>query len=191
MKFSSLIIFLLITLVFSCTANRYTLNKDGSGESQVLNKAIKTYYRSGEIPTKKPLIVLDGIPYRYEVELKDSDLPIKASEIKKLEVLKTSTGVAIYGDYAKGGVLLITSNDGRNNLQVEETPRGMSIENTIVKKDPPNIYVLVDGEEMPWDKVVKLDPNTIETLTVIKDKAEVIKYTDKIVDGVILIEMKK
>jgi hypothetical protein len=58
---------------------------------------------------KKPIIVLDGKPYRYDFELKDSTLNISKSEIKKIQILKRDVGIRIYGDFATDGVVLITT----------------------------------------------------------------------------------
>ena len=37
----------------------------------------------------------------------------------------------------------------------------------------------------------KIDPNDIKTVTIIKGKKEIIKYTTEKYDGVVIIEMKK
>jgi hypothetical protein len=53
-----------------------------------------------------------------------------------------------------------------------------------------NILYYVDGKETPAEKVNAMDPNTIESMNVIKDKEMIKKYTDKKVEGVILITLK-
>ena len=53
------------------------------------------------------------------------------------------------------------------------------------------ILYIVDGKILSESKLKKLDTNKIDSLTVIKDKKEVSKYTKKKYDGEIVIVMKK
>ena len=54
-----------------------------------------------------------------------------------------------------------------------------------------NIFYIIDGKEVSANFIKTITPNNIESLTVIKDKKKVAKYTAKKVDGVIIIKMKK
>ncbi len=100
-----LVLFFLLS-GFSPT-ERYLLQKNGSDE-ELLVRVIKELAEKGDI-SEKPLVVLDGVPYRYDIELKDSRLPIKSEEIDKIQVIDREMGVQVYGDSAHGGVLLITT----------------------------------------------------------------------------------
>lgn len=63
--------------------------------------------------------------------------------------------------------------------------------NAIKKVSNSKILYLVDGKEVSGKAIEKMDTNAIKTITVIKGKENVIKYTKKEYDGVIIIEMKK
>lgn len=54
----------------------------------------------------------------------------------------------------------------------------------------PDVMYLVDGKEATSAEVQSLDPNTIESVNVIKDKEMIKKYTNKKVEGVILVTLK-
>jgi hypothetical protein len=54
-----------------------------------------------------------------------------------------------------------------------------------------NVLYLVDNVETSANRIKEISANNIKSITVIKDKKEVIKYTDKDYEGVILITMKK
>ena len=51
--------------------------------------------------------------------------------------------------------------------------------------------VYVDGKELPFENINKVDPKTIESMHVLKDKSAIEKYGEKAKDGVILITTKK
>lgn len=54
-----------------------------------------------------------------------------------------------------------------------------------------NILYLVDGKEFPAKDINSLSVNKIHSVTVIKGKEDIKKYTDKKYDGVIIIVLKK
>ena len=54
-----------------------------------------------------------------------------------------------------------------------------------------NILYLIDGKEVSANDIKKLEPNNIDSITVLKDQKEVAKHTDKKYDGIIMIKLKK
>ena len=54
-----------------------------------------------------------------------------------------------------------------------------------------NILYIVDGKEVSSDYIKTMNPNDIDSLTVIKGDKHVAEYTDKKYDGVIIIKLKK
>lgn len=108
--------FLFLVLMLSgCASGRYILTDSGK-HKRILVKTINEMYHSGQI-SKKPILVIDGIPYRFEKELKESKLSFSKDEIEKIQLLKKEVGIRIYGEYAQCGVLLITtkSPSSKNN----------------------------------------------------------------------------
>lgn len=68
----------------------------------------------------KPLAVINGVPFYGEIS------SINPNEIKNITVLKDANATAIYGNQAKNGVLLITTE--QESFMVEETDEGMDEE---------------------------------------------------------------
>ena len=63
--------------------------------------------------------------------------------------------------------------------------------NTKDKLSEKNILYVVDGKEVNASFIKRINPSHIEKMTVLKDKKEIAKHTDKEYDGVIIIELKR
>ncbi len=114
---------------------------------------------------KQPLYIVDGKPFS------ESDVKQIASEnIESINVLKDSVSLAIYGYKAKNGVVLIALEPS--------------------KPENKSLYVL-DEKIVSKEEVDKIDPNTIESVNVLKDKPATDKYGDKGKNGVVEISLKK
>lgn len=75
-----------------------------------------------------------------------------------------------------------------------ETAMEDMIEQKAAQKDSvklKDILVVVDGKEMPYSSLAGLDPSTISSVDVYKDKAHTAKYGAKAVNGVIVVTTKK
>jgi hypothetical protein len=59
------------------------------------------------------------------------------------------------------------------------------------KKAQREVVVILDGREISKSEMDKLDPNTIESITILKGKGQVQLFTSKKVDSVVMIRMKK
>ena len=57
------------------------------------------------------------------------------------------------------------------------------------KEAKPLVYV--DGKEIPFEDINKVDPKSIDHMNIVKDKVAIEKYGEKAKDGVILITTKK
>jgi len=176
---------LILSLFFlgSCSSGRYLLVGNKEDESFLVNKMKEE--RSKDLISKKPIIVLDGVPYRYDYELKDSTLNISKSEIKQIEILEREVGIKIYGDFANDGVVVITTNRLQNQPENKvERKAKKSLEESKV------LYLL--GDKIITKKDLDtLDPDDIESIEVIKNKEMIKKYTSGDYDGVIIISLKK
>lgn len=169
------LLLILAFLINSCSSNRYLLTDKGN-EKNYLSKTIKEKSKSGEISTK-PLIVVDGVPYRHNMELKNKKLDLSKDEISTINVLKHDAGIAIYGHYADGGVLIITTKS-----------YAAAHSESIDKK---NILFLLGDKSISNSEVEKISPDDIESIDVIKDKEKIKKFTQENYDGVIIIHLKK
>ena len=54
-----------------------------------------------------------------------------------------------------------------------------------------DLLVVVDGKELPYSKLENLDPSSIASISVVKDKARIAKYGAKGANGVIVVTTKK
>ena len=54
-----------------------------------------------------------------------------------------------------------------------------------------NILYIIDGKEVSANEIKNLDTDKIDSITVLKDKKEITKYTDKKYNGIVMIKLKK
>ncbi|MBN2814343.1 MAG: hypothetical protein JXQ80_09715 [Bacteroidales bacterium] len=167
-------LFLAILIFGSCTANRYLLTDKGADRKFLIN-IIKESSKYGEIQ-KKPVIVVNGTPYRYDNELKNNGLQVSKKEIKNVEVLKKEVGIGIYGESAKDGVLLLTT-------------RSTNIKDSAVS-DTTRLLILLGDQEITESEMEKINPLDVESIEVIKDRHKMDQYTREDYDGVIIIRLK-
>ena len=113
-----------------------------------------------------PLIFIDG--KESAVSLKDID----PDRIESVSVLKNESATSVYGEKGKNGVILITTK--RINKLLERT-------------DP---LLIIDGKESSVS-INELDPNRIESFSVLKNESATSVYGEKGKNGVILITTKK
>lgn len=103
-------------------------------------------------------------------------LNIDPKNIATINVVKKDTDklVEIYGEQANNGVIFIETK--------EKEPQ---------KMDEDNILYLINGEKSNKAAILKLSPDEIESINVIKDKSEFAKYTTDNYEGIISIKLKK
>ena len=54
-----------------------------------------------------------------------------------------------------------------------------------------DMLIVIDGKETPYSSLANIDPNTISSITIVKDKAQTAKYGAKGANGVIVVTTKK
>lgn len=102
MKKASLII-LVIVIIYSCKSGNYMLSDTGEGKTFLVEQIDELVKKN--LITKHPLIVIDGIEYRYDKELKKGKLPISKDDIASIDLVKPDKAKKIYS----GGIILITT----------------------------------------------------------------------------------
>lgn len=85
----------------------------------------KTIGASVSSAADQPLIVVDGIPYTGSIN------DINPEDIKNLEVLKDASATAIYGSRGSSGVILISTNRGRQGKPITALNAFVGVENVI------------------------------------------------------------
>lgn len=104
-KIISILLFLLSLSIYS--QNRYELLDEGK-DKLFLSDSISKMAEKGMI-TDKPIVVVDGKPYRYQ-DLENEKLSLLKIEIDKIVAIDKQKGINIYGNYGEAGVLIITTN---------------------------------------------------------------------------------
>ena len=173
MKHISLIVCLLL-LVASCSTSRYLLTDKGN-DRYFLQRDIDDSAKTGII-SKTPMLVIDGHPFRYDVELKKQKLNLSRNSITQICILKKQLAVSIYGEPGRKGVVLISTT---------------ALKQVRAENSNDNILVLLDGNKISYEDMKKINPMDIEAIEVVKTKSEIKKYTIDAYDGVIVIKLKK
>jgi TonB family protein len=154
------------------------------------------FENSGE-PGKQPLIVKDGVVLDGMI---GNNIPPES--IESIDVLKGESATKMFGDKGKNGVILITSKKESstpstgttevkiigygNNQNENRGTTGFQIRGTNAKP-----LVVVDGVISENQDLSKIDPETIESINVIKNEDATKKYGEKAKDGVVEITLKK
>ena len=83
-------------------------------------------------------------------------------------------------------------------LQGKDEPQALQLTNdapikslVVVGYNTSDILYIVDGKEISYDQFKAIDPKTIESMEVLKDKTAIEKYGDKAKNGVIIVKLKK
>ncbi|RZK51440.1 MAG: hypothetical protein EOO87_17650 [Pedobacter sp.] len=144
---------------------------------------------------KAPLIILDG----KHIDKNTLD-GINPNTIESMTVLKDASSTALYGKEGVNGVIIIASKlkSGESNdifgvsikpLNGTE-PTGLTIRgsgNWDKEKAP---LIILNGETIDNDTLKQLDPNTIESVSVIKDASSTAQYGTSGANGVVIVTTK-
>ncbi|GAB2652371.1 hypothetical protein GCM10027036_01780 [Flavihumibacter cheonanensis] len=114
---------------------------------------------------------------------------IDPNRIKAIHVLKNEQAVAKYGERGKEGVILIDTKS--ENVVVEPGSKLEPITVTGFAKSESSPLYIVDGSEMSPDEFKKMKPESIESITVYKDKKAIERFGANGKNGVIVVTRKK
>ncbi len=129
-----------------------------------------------------PDFYIDGV----KVDASIANL-LDPSKIASVDVIKGDKAKEEYN--APNGVVLITSKTAKDdNIQLRSSKTNVNVEKINIPegKDP---LIIIDGKRLPKQSLSDLDPNTIESINVLKDAASLEKYNA--VNGVLIITTKK
>lgn len=180
--------------------------------SQLQNPESQRLFRPG-VPSLytrngKPLFVIDGIVKEIIYSLEEID----QDQITKVTELKGVSATALYGEKGRNGVYIIETKNSILNKLGNQIPRieitsngipeiipidsihipakqnfpGTVCQGSIRNNSKPNI--VVDGELVSEEFLRSLDPNTIESVQVIKNADEVFSHQN--LNGTIVIKTK-
>lgn len=102
---------LLLTLsiiTFGCSKPKaFILNESGKDKYYVL-EFVNNAFKENQID-KSPLVVINGIPFKYDKTKDTILLPFKKSEISNLEFLNQNSSRIIYNEKENDGAIIITT----------------------------------------------------------------------------------
>ncbi|WP_434035267.1 M56 family metallopeptidase [Formosa sp. 4Alg 33] len=139
------------------------------------NQAINT--------TTDPIYILDG------KEITKTELnAINPESIDHINVLKGKKAEEKYGEKGKHGVVEITTKTDTVNSDSSKQSSEIKVIGPSKVGSP---LIIVDGNEMSEGDMKKINPDTIESMNVLKDESATKKYGDKAKNGAIEITLIK
>lgn len=167
----------ILTLLFLSSYSGLTAQREGLSDNDSITQYIISIKNQNTI-TEAPLLVINGFAIEYSDYL-DKYPPLSRSDIKQIDYLagNSETSMNIYGDRAKGGVLLIMT----NNFQEKSTK-------TI---DDSKVLYMMENKQLSREELERLNPEDIESIEVIKEDKEIRKITKGKYEGVVIITLKK
>jgi len=165
-----------LLLILSLSINAQEISEKKNQENY-LHELIADLIQKEEIASD-PVIILNE-------QLLTSDildtLSISKFEITSYAVLKKEQSDVEnkFGKQGLNGVLMIKTKSFQETL---------SDKNYLAKDD---VLYLIDGKATHSSKLKNMDPETIAKIDVLKDQDSIAKYTEKEVNGIIKIQLKK
>lgn len=161
--------------------------------------------------SQSALVIVDGVEKGYGTECLNS---VNPRDIAAIRVLKPENAIAAYGEKAKDGAIIVVTKEGEKAMAgkvvfypatteeptVEEVRVVGSGEYSspneglgIISRTVTSLLIVVDGVEKGYGQEVldKLNPQDVESITVLKEKSSVEAFGDRGKNGVILITTKK
>ncbi|RKD88157.1 hypothetical protein [Mangrovibacterium diazotrophicum] len=102
------ILVLIVVLFYSCL-NKKEPNATIDNE-QFVENIVQKFIENGNVKSN-PLVILDGVPYNYDILIKEKKLEQYKDSVITISSLDFEVGKILYGDRAKNGVIIISSKD--------------------------------------------------------------------------------
>ncbi len=138
------------------------------------NKAYSFMTQSGG----KSLIIVDGKESSAE-KLRN----METINFKTVDVIKGQKGIDSYGKKGENGVIMITTKNDASFSGVDKA--------IVFKNNQEKPLVIVDGKKITSDELANINPNSIVSVDVLKDKAATKPYGEDGKNGVILVTTTK
>lgn len=161
-------------LTFNGFSQEYLLADDNSDKTMLADFIEKSI--AEKKLKKNPVIVVN------ERVFKDNELDafnFYKSDIIEFSLIEMDNPqmIEIYGKQSLNGVLLIETKPFQ--------------ESAIKSISDSKVLFILNEKPIAQSELEKINPDNIESVTVIKDQKEMVKYTSDKYDGVVIIKMKK
>ena len=190
--------FITLTSLSVYAQNRYDLLENGN-EKFYLTDSISKMAKIGLI-TEKPIVVIDGKPFRYE-DLKKQKLPLSKIAIEKIIPIDKQKGISIYGTYGEAGVIIVTTSktkvflledENESKYYLTESLKAIIQENHIT--DSP--IISIDDVRFKYDNthnsiILPLKRENIADVKVLNKETSKIVYGKDAINGAVIITTTK
>jgi|GEM_PF-5047861 Antirepressor regulating drug resistance, predicted signal transduction N-terminal membrane component len=122
---------------------------------------------------KRPLYIVNGVRH--------DGSPLLPENIENITILKGAAAVAIYGEEARQGVIMITTNKATAAYT-------MAVKRNSTKEQASPPLFIVDGKKHGGQSI---NPATVKSLTVLKGNSAVALYGEEARQGVVIVELRK
>lgn len=102
------------TILIGCSKPKTFVLNDTRENKYFALELINNAFEKNQID-KSPLIVIDGIPFKYNKNQDTITLPLKKSDIISLDFLNKNSSRIIYNDKESDGAVIITTKIQNNN----------------------------------------------------------------------------
>jgi TonB-dependent SusC/RagA subfamily outer membrane receptor len=170
----------------------------GFATSTAKNESIKIIgYGTNKID-KNPLYVVDGI----KIEMTNIS-QIDPNQIDSIKILKDASAVALYGEEAQNGVIIIATKKptAQKTIGIQIENKADSLKKNIIKGtgiiirgsdfDGEQPLYVVDGKIINPIDFKQLKPEDIQSISVLKDFSAVALYGEEAKNGVLILTTKK
>jgi TonB-dependent SusC/RagA subfamily outer membrane receptor len=165
--------------------------KQRNSMAALIIKGITSYLNaleSAKLPTQQQWETASNVKNNHSLKLENSNLKVSAYKIatEDRQAIVTEDDQAIVTESSNDKVSKLTGGQYRiyaDSFSIENNPKS--------KTDILNSLVIIDGTITTWDEVKSLSPNSIKTVTVLKDAASIAVYGEAGKNGVVLITTKK
>jgi TonB-linked SusC/RagA family outer membrane protein len=130
------------------------------------SESIEIRGRNSILASNDPLIVVDGIPYGGQI----SD--INPNDVKSIEILKDASAAAIYGSRGSNGVILISTNEGKEGKTTITYDGKYSIQNFT------NIPEIMSGKQFYDFKMLRLPSGMTQSEQDVYDSGKMVNWLD-------------
>lgn len=175
-----------ISVVSDGTSIKVVSSKSQIAEYNTSDTNDKTGAFSFENEEDLPLVIIDG--KKGDKKLED----LIPDEIHTVHVLKDQKAIEQYGEKGKNGVIEIITKKHAGDTDIKvtqydsEPSSPINIENFIAKKKP---LIIIDGKKSD-QKIEDINPDDIDSISILKDKSAMQLYGEEAKNGVILITTK-
>lgn len=147
------------------------------------NQGEKSKLKITEIE-KTPLYILDD--KEVSKEIADN---LNTELIDSINILKGKEAISKYGDKGKNGVIIITTKTYANKTKAKVFIKSSNTEITLKDLKKP-LLIFINNKESTQLELDVLNPNTIESINVLKEKNAIKRYGEKGKNGAIIVKTK-